>query len=159
MKDLKRLKKFDFNWGGQGNLSLNYSIAKNIDAKNIIETGVAYGWSSLAILTHLDLSKIGTLTSIDMPFWGTQDEDKIGCVIPKRFFKYWKLIRLPDRDAVPKVIKKNANFDLCHYDSDKSYGGKIGLFPNYGKLYEMVVFSCAMMSVIIWLLRIFVKRE
>ena len=127
------IKKFDFNWGGQGNLSLNYSIAKNIDAKNIIETGVAYGWSSLAILTHLDLSKIGTLTSIDMPFWGTQDEDKIGCVIPKRFFKYWKLIRLPDRDAVPKVVKKDANFDLCHYDSDKSYGGKKWALPKLWK--------------------------
>ena len=57
-------------------------------------------------INSLDLSKIGTLTSIDMPFLGHTDEDKIGCVIPKRFFKYWKLIRLPDRDAVPKVVKK-----------------------------------------------------
>jgi hypothetical protein len=32
-----------FNWGGQGNISLNYNIAEVLDACSILETGVAYG--------------------------------------------------------------------------------------------------------------------
>ena len=131
----KIIKSFDFNWGGQGNTSLNYSLAKNLSARNIIETGVAYGWSSLCLLTYLNESNEGSLISIDMPFWGTKHEDKIGCVIPFEFKKRWILIRLPDRDSIPNLLRKNLTFDLCHYDSDKTYDGKAWALP---KLWSMV---------------------
>ena len=129
------IKTFDFNWGGQGNLSLNYSLAKNLNARDIIETGVAYGWSSLCLLTYLIDYEEGFLVSVDMPFWGTNHEDKIGCVIPQEMRSKWRLIRLPDRDAIPKIIKKNLFFDLCHYDSDKSYKGKMWALP---RLWERI---------------------
>ena len=123
------IESFDFNWGGQGNLSLNYSLARNLNAVSIIETGVAYGWSSLSLLAYLENIKGGTLTSIDMPFWGTKHENKIGCVVPNELKDKWNLIRLPDRDAIPKILKSNIHFDLCHYDSDKTYCGKMWALP------------------------------
>lgn len=131
----KVIKSFDFNWGGQGNVSLNYSIAKNLEARAIIETGVAYGWSSLCLLTYLNECIGGSLTSIDMPFWGTKHEDKIGCVVPYELRKKWKLIRLPDRDSIPKLVSEKITIDLCHYDSDKTYDGKIWALP---KLWSMI---------------------
>ena len=129
------IQRFDFNWGGQGNISLNYSLAKNLNARNIIETGVAYGWSSLCLLTYLRDFEEGFLVSIDMPFWGTKHEDKIGCVIPQEMRRKWRLIRLPDRDSIPKLVRQKSSFDLCHYDSDKSYSGKTWALP---KLWRMI---------------------
>ena len=123
------IKHFDFNWGGQGNISLNYSLAKYLNAEKILETGVAYGWSSMSLLFYLDSVKLGSLTSVDMPFWGTQHEKQISCVVPENLRKRWMLYRLPDRDAIPKIIKLNSSFDLCHYDSDKSYEGKMWALP------------------------------
>ena len=45
---IKIIRSKKFNWGGQGNISLNYNIANMLKASSILETGVAYGWSSLS---------------------------------------------------------------------------------------------------------------
>ena len=123
------IQSLDCNWGGQGNISLNYNLANLFDAKQILETGVAYGWSSLSLLKSLENRGTGSLTSIDMPFWGTNYENQIGCVVPHELRTRWHLIRLPDRDALPKLLKSTKTFDFCHYDSDKSYDGKIWALP------------------------------
>lgn len=46
-----------FNWGTQGDISLNYNIAEGLDAFRIMETGVAYGCSRLSILLIWILDK------------------------------------------------------------------------------------------------------
>jgi len=123
-----------FNWGGQGNVSLNYNIAEAIDASCILETGVAYGWSTLSILLSLDSRQKGHLCSVDMPFMGVENEEDIGCVIPESLKKdRWTLLRLPDREGLPEAIKNSAPFDFCHYDSDKSYSGKKWAYPKIWK--------------------------
>jgi hypothetical protein len=127
------INSFEFNWGGQGNLSLNYNIANHLKAKRILETGVAYGWSALSLLKSIYDQDEGKLISIDMPFWGTKYENKVGCVIPENFKDRWTLIRRPDRDSIPKVLKNNVQFDMCHYDSDKSYKGKCWALPRLWK--------------------------
>ena len=50
---IKTIQSKNFNWGGQGNISLNYNIANMLKASSILETGVAYGWSSLSFLLSL----------------------------------------------------------------------------------------------------------
>ena len=69
-----------------------------------------------------------------MPFWGTKHEDKIGCVIPQEMRTKWRLIRLPDRDSIPKFVRQKFFFDLCHYDSDKSYNGKMWALPKLWRI-------------------------
>ena len=119
-----------FNWGGQGNISLNYNIAEAMDASRILETGVAYGWSTLSILLSLNSRQKGHLCSVDMPFLGFANEEDIGCVIPESLKNdRWTLLRLPDREGLPKAFKNFSPFDFCHYDSDKSYGGKKWAYP------------------------------
>jgi hypothetical protein len=130
-----KIQSFDFNWGGQGNISLNYSIAHYLQATHVVETGVAYGWSSMSLLKSISEQKQGTLISVDMPFWGTKHENQIGCVVPPILKKYWSLIRLPDRDALPKILNNKRKFHMCHYDSDKTYDGKSWALP---KLWDSI---------------------
>src|SRR5947209_13168435 len=52
--------------GGAGDLELIHAAARLSKAQRAIETGVAYGWSSLAILAAL--SRNGRLVSVDMPY-------------------------------------------------------------------------------------------
>ena len=94
--------------------------------KRILETGVAYGWSSYAILAALRENKInGRLISIDMPYPSTSNNEYVGIVVPTELRKHWRLIRLPDRPGIKKAIKlNNGTFDFIHYDSDKSKSGR-----------------------------------
>ena len=132
-KATKIIESKRFDWGGQGNISLNYNLANALKAISILETGVAYGWSSLSFLLSLNERNIGNLTSIDMPFFGINNEQDIGCVIPSQLKDRWNLIRLADKDGIPKVFSKIHSIDLCHYDSDKSYNGKMWALPRLWK--------------------------
>nr|MBA2347914.1 class I SAM-dependent methyltransferase [Solirubrobacterales bacterium] len=64
----RRVHTSGFTLGGPGNTRLLYHLVRGLDARGVIETGVAYGWSSLAILlAQRDLGG-GALTSTDMPY-------------------------------------------------------------------------------------------
>ena len=66
--------------GGAGDLDLLYSASKLSGAKNILETGVAYGWSSQAILRSLS-KRSGRLISVDMPMLKQDDYELIGLAV------------------------------------------------------------------------------
>jgi len=118
------------NMGGEGATSFIYHIVKKLECKNVIETGVAYGWSSLAILLGIkDINK-AKLISNDMPYIKMDNEDFVGCVIPDNLKFKWELQRQPDIKGIPIAMKKfNNSIDLCHYDSDKSYTGRMWASP------------------------------
>lgn len=118
--------------GGAGALELIYGACEFTQAKNVIETGVAYGWSSLAALTSLE-KRNGTLYSSDMPYLGQDGDQYVGYVVPENLKKNWELFRFADRESLPKIFEKNKEFDVVHYDSDKAYNGMIWA---YGELYN-----------------------
>lgn len=108
--------------GGAGALELLYFACEYTQAKTVVETGVAYGWSSFASLTSL-AKRDGVLYSSDMPYL-SQDGDKyVGCIVPERLRKNWKLFRHADRESLPKILAETKEIDVVHYDSDKSYNG------------------------------------
>jgi predicted O-methyltransferase YrrM len=111
--------------GGAANLDLLYEIAENTGAKKVVETGVAYGWSSLALLLSLTTRENSMLVSTDMPYIDRNSIEHIGCVVPDQLRSCWKVITGPDRFALPQALEKLPSIDLCHYDSDKSYKGRI----------------------------------
>ncbi len=118
--------------GGAGALELIYYACEFTKAQNVIETGVAYGWSSFAALLSLE-KRNGTLYSSDMPYLG-QDGDKfVGCIVPENLKKGWKLFRHADKESLPKIFSENKEFDVVHYDSDKAYNG---MFWAYQELYS-----------------------
>ena len=111
--------------GGAGSLSVIYYINEFANAKKSIETGVAYGWSSFAALASL-VSRNGTLYSSDMPYiLQNQSSDFVGCVIPEKYRNNWNLFRFADKESLPKIFAKSDSFDVVHYDSDKTYDGRL----------------------------------
>ncbi|WP_228430168.1 class I SAM-dependent methyltransferase [Chryseobacterium binzhouense] len=108
--------------GGAGALELLYSACEFTQAKSAIETGVAYGWSSFAILTSLQ-KRNGILYSSDMPYLGQNGDRYVGCVVAEDLKSNWKLFRHADRESLPKILKECGEVDVMHYDSDKSYEG------------------------------------
>jgi predicted O-methyltransferase YrrM len=101
-----------------------------VKANIVIETGVAYGWSSLSMLAGLDDHPSSLLISIDMPYPKMNNEDYVGIVVPNFLREKWYLIKEPDRRGILKAIKKiNQQVDICHYDSDKSYYGRAYGYP------------------------------
>lgn len=108
--------------GGAGALELLYSACEFTQAKSVIETGVAYGWSSFAILTSLQ-KRNGLLYSSDMPYLGQNGDQYVGCVVAEDLKGNWKLFRHADRESLPKILKESGEVDVVHYDSDKSYEG------------------------------------
>ena len=115
--------------GGESNIDLLFNIVIQLKPKNILETGVAFGWSSLAFLLGIKFNNYGKLISIDMPYPTLNNEKYVGCVVPESLKSKWELIRLPDITGLPLALKKCNKIDLCHYDSDKSYQGRMRSYP------------------------------
>lgn len=108
--------------GGAGALELIYSACEFTKAKSVVETGVAYGWSSFATLTSL-VKREGILYSSDMPYLSQDGDQYVGCIVPEKLRKNWRLFRHADRESLPKILKESGAIDVVHYDSDKSYEG------------------------------------
>ncbi|WP_162087602.1 class I SAM-dependent methyltransferase [Chryseobacterium aquaeductus] len=126
--------------GGAGALELLYSACEFTQAQTVIETGVAYGWSSFATLTSLQ-KRNGTLYSSDMPYLGQNGDQYVGCVVPDYLRGNWKLFRHADRESLPKILKESREIDVVHYDSDKSYEGMMWAYKTlYPKLRKGGVF-------------------
>jgi hypothetical protein len=72
----------------------------------------------------------GRLVSVDMPYPKENKEDFVGIAVPAEWRREWTLIREPDRNGLKKAIKRlGGTIDLCHYDSDKSYPGRMFAYP------------------------------
>jgi predicted O-methyltransferase YrrM len=119
--------------GGPGAMNLIYSVCEALGAKRAVETGVAYGWSSLALLLSLNKHDGHRLISIDMPYPKLNNEPYVGCVVPERLRSAWTIVREPDVTGLKKALVELPQIDVCHYDSDKSYSGRMFAYPRLWK--------------------------
>ena len=101
-----KLKKIKYDLGGGGFYPLLFFIVKYIKPNIVVETGVAAGFSSYAILKAIDENNKGRLYSSDFPYFRIPN--------PERFIGI----------IIPEVLKKLKGIDIFHYDSDKSYFGR-----------------------------------
>lgn len=117
--------------GGAADVELLYAIVALTRAKKVVETGVAYGWSSLAILSAQERNHIGgSLVSVDMPYPARNNEDLVGLVVDQKYHDRWTLLKVPDRAGLRKAVGIfNSEIDVCHYDSDKSWHGRSFAYP------------------------------
>ena len=110
------------------NYELLYFIVRKFKPVNILETGVAIGYSSCFILAGIEKNSIGKLFSSDFHFLGVKDSKKYIGFLPIQldFCKNWTLLTEGDEYNIPKFLDKigKDKIDLFHYDSDKSYRGK-----------------------------------
>lgn len=121
--------------GGPGNVDLLYHLAEHIEARKVVETGVAYGWSSLAILLSLQHRRGSSLISTDMPQVLSEADPHTGCAVPEDLAEMWTIIRRADREALPIALRELGIIDLCHYDSDKTHEGRQWAYP---RLWEVL---------------------
>jgi len=119
--------------GGAGSLDLLYWVAESLHAKRVIETGVAYGWSSLAILLSLKNRDSTKLVSTDRPYINLDNDEYVGCVVPHELKAPWTVIAQADREALPKALRVLPTIDMCHYDSDKTHSGRIWAYARLWK--------------------------
>jgi predicted O-methyltransferase YrrM len=124
-KGREKIKAAGVIMGGEADINLLFNIVSITKSQKIIETGVAFGWSSMAILLAQKNIPNSYLYSIDMPYPKDNNESYVGLVIPEDLKSNWKLIREPDRNGLKKVLSRiEGNIDMFHYDSDKSYEGR-----------------------------------
>lgn len=116
--------------GGAAHLDLLYSAARALGPEVMVETGVASGWSTLAILLAMRENKKGHLYSSDMPYAKLNNEDFVGCVVPTELRDRWTLSRKPDRDVLPELLATIGSLDVIHHDSDKSYDGRMFVYQS-----------------------------
>ena len=83
--------------GGASHIHLLYDCVRLSKAK-VVETGVAYGWSSLAILKALSLTNNGKLFSVDMLIQ-ENNENEVGIVVPE-YLKKLDFNKSPDRPGL-----------------------------------------------------------
>lgn len=116
--------------GGAAHLDFLADIIRLSKPARIVETGVALGWSSLAILHTLRQNGFGRLVSVDMAYPGRGLEAAVGLAVPAEYESSWELLDFPDRPGLKYALRRfNYEIDVCHYDSDKSYWGRAYAFP------------------------------
>lgn len=130
LENYKILKKVKYDLGGSANQNLLYFFVRYFKPSIIIETGVAAGHSSKAILTAIHENNKGILYSSDFPYFRLYNPEKyIGILVKNELIKKnWILEIEGDEINLPKILDQIEKIDIFHYDSDKSYLGKFKTF-------------------------------
>ena len=131
-----KLKKLKVTLGGGGNYTLLYFLVRKLVPNIVVETGVAAGWSSLAILRgfNKNKNKNGKLYSSDFPYFRLENPEQYIGILAKNEINRtnWFLDIRGDDVAINDFKKKIGNhfIDIIHYDSDKSYSGRDKFLKN-----------------------------
>ncbi len=118
-------KNIPFKMGGAAAIRICYFLVRFLKPDTVLETGVAIGNSSRAILSGLKINKKGILYSSDLPYLSQKNATKyIGIIVEKKLKSKWKLFVGQDIENLTLINKKINKIDFLHYDSDKSYHGR-----------------------------------
>lgn len=112
--------------GGGGNYHLLYFVARLLRPENVLETGVAAGFSTCALLTALERNGRGHLYSSEFPYFRLSDPARyIGVLVPDDLKHRWTMDLDGDSISIPRFLERlSSGVDLFHYDSDKTYAGR-----------------------------------
>lgn len=112
--------------GGGGNYHLLYFLTRLLRPEVVLETGVAAGYSTHAILTALEKNGRGHLYSSEFPYFRLPNpEQYVGILVPNELKHRWTLSLDGDSVSVPRFLERlSSGVDLFHYDSDKTYAGR-----------------------------------
>jgi predicted O-methyltransferase YrrM len=122
---LRPLDERGIDLGGGGSIELLYFMVRLHQPELVLETGVAAGWSSHAVLAALEHNGHGQLRSSDFPYFRmVNPEQYVGVLVPDNLKHRWSLALHGDRRNLSKLLEKGDRVDLVHYDSDKSRPGR-----------------------------------
>ena len=132
------LKEIKHKVGGGGAYHLLYFLTRKYQPNYIVETGVATGFTSSAILEALEINKSGYLFSSDYPYpFLTEDENYLGILVDERLKKRWMLHCEGDEFNLKKIPDLwKGKVDIFHYDSSKWYKDKKRLCKQFLNIYQ-----------------------
>lgn len=114
--------------GGAGDHRLLYFLTRLTRPTVVVETGVAAGWSSAAILAALARNGEGHLWSselvYDRPWLHDDYRTYVGMVVDDHLRDRWTLLLDGDDANLPSILAECGEVGLFHYDSDKSFAGR-----------------------------------
>lgn len=111
--------------GGGGHHRLLHFLTRLRRPETVVETGVAAGWSSAAVLAAIATNGHGALWSSDFPYFRLEDPERyVGCIVPEEHRAGWHLYLRGDRANLTEILGRCGPVALFHYDSDKSYEGR-----------------------------------
>ena len=120
------LSSINFDLGGGGHVAVLYFLVRHYHPKVVVETGVAAGHSSRAILSAIKTNGNGKLYSSDFPYMKIENPEKyIGILVEEELKSNWELFIKGDRKNLPLISSRCGKIGLLHYDSDKSYSGRV----------------------------------
>lgn len=119
------LAKSSVRFGGGGASALLYFLIRQRQPRYVVETGVAAGWSTTAILAAMERNGFGHLWSSDFPYFKQEGAaDAIGVIVPQELRHRWTLMIDGDVANLARIVAEVPHIDFLHYDSDKSYAGR-----------------------------------
>lgn len=98
-----------------------YLLCKIIQPEKVVETGVAYGLSSMYVLQALEENNKGFLYSIDSVFSPWQTKEMIGSVIPSNLKHRWKFNFGSSSEKLNDLMSSLNSVDIFLHDSLHTY--------------------------------------
>src|SRR6266513_3204767 len=100
-----------------------YCVVRTLRPEIVVETGVAAGVSSYAMLQALEENGLGRLYSIDMPNATHQLPSNLqaGFLVPEELRKRWNLILGDARKELPRLLPELKEIDIFCHDSLHTY--------------------------------------
>ena len=121
---------------------LCYMVCRAVKPTVVLETGVAYGVTSVFILKALEVNRHGILHSVDLPPLGRNAEQFVGILIPKALKQHWRLHRGLTKRILPSLLPQLGQVDIFVHDSLHTY-------RNMLREFQMVAPCLASLAVVI----------
>ena len=106
-----------YNDGDAALVRVIWCLVRHLKPTNVVETGVAHGFTSRFILEALQRNGAGQLSSIDRPPLDPAMQKQIGIAIGGRLRHRWTLIAGTSRRCLPALLSRLGTIDLFIHDS------------------------------------------
>ena len=118
LEDIRGGDPFSPRWAADSRFArLGYLLCRLISPSVVLETGVAYGVSSVFILKALEVNGRGTLHSVDLPPLRSEYERFWGIAVPEALKDRWRLHRGSSARVLPRLLEEIRTIDLFVHDS------------------------------------------
>jgi predicted O-methyltransferase YrrM len=94
-----------------------WCLVRHLRPRQVVETGVAHGFTSRFALEALERNGAGHLSSIDRPPFDPAMRERVGLAVAQNLRSRWMLIAGSSRRCLPALLAETGPIDLFVHDS------------------------------------------